>query len=601
MQQNDSRNTIIFVVVAFVILIGYQMLVLEPANRKRQAELKTQESVAAAQVAAPQAAGAPVPTKLSRDEAKAASPRVTVDTPALSGSLRLQGARIDDLLLKGYSQTLAKGSPPVELLRPEGADNAWFAEFGWTGANLPGLPTPDSIWTVTSGDVLSPGKPVVLTYASGDGLVFTRKISVDDRFMFTISDTVANLGAGPVTLTPYATVQRQGVPANLSKQNVHEGAVGALSDLPAKTNSELRLLKYKAWKKKGGETFNSAGGWLGITDKYWLAAVAPNQSEQITAQYRVTTVGGVDIFDANYAGAARTISPGRQVTETTHLFAGAKVVQDLKRYQEDLGIPRFQDAVDWGILSFLSKPFFLALEFFFSHVGNFGIAILLVTLCVRIVLFPLAQKSYESMSRMKLLQKPMEEIKARHKDDPAKMQQETMALYQREKVNPMLGCLPILVQIPVFLAFYKVLSVTIEMRHAPFFGWIRDLSERDPTTVTNLFGLLPFDPAHVPMIGSFLNGPLHLGVLPLLYGFTMWLTTAMNPPAPDPMQQRIFQLMPIMFTFIMAPFAVGLLIYWTFSNVFSIFQQYIIMHRLKTENPIDKFLDRIRGEGKAAE
>jgi YidC/Oxa1 family membrane protein insertase len=275
------------------------------------------------------------------------------------------------------------------------------------------------------------------------------------------------------------------------------------------------------------------------------------------------------------------------------------VVQTLKGYQKDYGIPMFENAVDWGLLSFLSKPFFMLLEFFFSHLGNFGLAILAMTVCVRLLVFPLAQKSSESMARMKKLQGPMDEIKARYKDDPVKSQQETMALMQREKVNPMAGCLPILVQFPVFLAFYKVLSVTIEMRHAPFFGWLHDLSAQDPTTLVNLFGLLPFDPAHIPLIGGLVDQYLHIGVLPLLYGFTMWLVTSMNPPAPDPTQQRIFQLMPIMFTFIMAAFPAGLLVYWTFSNVFSIFQQYVIMHRLKTENPIDTFIARIRGEGKA--
>jgi YidC/Oxa1 family membrane protein insertase len=641
MPQNDSRNTVIFIAVAFVILIGYQLLVLEPASKKRQAEAKSQQTVAAQQAQAPKATSGPT-VKVSRAEAKARSPRVTIATPALSGSLRLRGARIDDLFLTErvpgrtgeykYADTLKAGSPPVELLRPEGAANAWFADFGWTDdiapgvptPDVPGLPTPDTVWTVSSANqVLAPGKPVVLTYVAPSHLVFTRKVEIDDRFMFTVTDTVANLGAAPVTIAPYASVQRQGLPKPAKALNVHEGAVGALGDMPEKAAPVLRLLKYPSWKKKAGESadkaaqdaerrgealdprretivegYQSTGGWLGITDKYWLAALVPNQSETINGQFGLVRDGTTDIYGAHFAGTARMIKPGRQVSETTRLFAGAKVVKDLKAYQKTLGIPGFDKAVDWGILGFLTRPFFDVLEFFFSKVGNFGVAILMTTLVVRILLFPLAQKSYESMSRMKKLQKPMEEIKARYKDDPTKMQQETMALYQREKVNPMLGCLPILLQIPIFLAFYKVLSVTIEMRHAPFYGYIRDLSEADPTTVLNLFGLIPWNVAATPLIGG-IDSLVHLGVLPLLYGFTMWLTTAMNPPAPDPMQQRIFQLMPILFTFIMAPFAVGLLLYWTFSNVFSIFQQYVIMHRLKTENPIDDFIARVRGAGKA--
>jgi YidC/Oxa1 family membrane protein insertase len=640
MPNNDSRNMIIFMVIAFAMLIGYQTLVLDPANKKKQDALKRERAVAAQQAAAPKAVSGPT-VIVSRDAAKAASPRITIATPSLTGSLRLQGARIDDLFLTArngdalrYAETLAKGSPPVELLRPEGAQNAWFADFGWTDEvapgvptpKVPGLPTPDTVWTVTSANtVLAPGKPVELTYVAPNRLVFTRTIAIDDKFMFTVTDTVANLGAAPITIRPYASVQRQGLPKHQDKaQNVHEGAVGAMGDLPDKAAAELRLLKFAPWKKDAAKkaeslaseaaragqvyapgqavivkSFQSPGGWLGLTDKYWLAALVPDQSEKITGEYGLTTTQGVDIYDAHFGGTPRLINPGRQITTTTRLFAGAKEVKTLKAYQKTFGIPRFEDAVDWGVLSFLTKPFFLALEFFFSHLGNFGLAILAVTLCVRLLVYPLAQKSSESMARMKKLQEPMAEIKARYKDDAVKAQQETMALMQREKVNPMAGCIPILIQIPVFLAFYKVLSVTIEMRHAPFFGWLHDLSAQDPTTILNLFGLLPYDPATVPVIGGLLAQYLHIGVLPLLYGFTMWLVTAMNPPAPDPMQQRIFQLMPIMFTFIMAAFPAGLLVYWTFSNVFSIFQQYVIMHRLKTDNPIDDFIARIRGEGKA--
>ncbi|ATQ40906.1 membrane protein insertase YidC [Caulobacter mirabilis] len=593
MQQNDSRNTIAFFAIAVLILIGYQFFVFEPQKAQKAAESRAK--AAAAQAQAP--TGPMVPKVVTREVAKAASPRVAVDTPALSGSLRLQGARIDDLYLKGYRETLAKNSPPVELFRPEGAEHAWFAEFGWTGQNIPGLPGAQTVWTKTAGDVLAPGKPVTLTYAAPNGLTFTRKVSVDDKFMFTIDDAVTNAGGVPITLAPYASVQRQGLAPHHGKgQNVHEGAVGILSD--GDKGRELRLSKYKDWKKKASQTFASTGGWLGVTDKYWLAALVPNQSEKINASYRVTPSQDVDIYDVNYVGAPRTIAAGATVTETTRLFAGAKVVQDLQGYEKALGIPDFDKAVDWGMLWFFTRPFFMALEYIFGLVGNFGVAILAVTLLVRLLLFPLAHKSYESMSRMKKLQKPMEELKARYKDDPAKMQQETLALYQREKVNPVAGCLPILLQIPIFLAFYKVLSVTIEMRHAPFIAYIQDLSAPDPHTILNLFGLIPWNVAATPFIGG-VDALVHLGPLPLLYGFTMWLTTAMNPPAPDPMQQRIFQLMPILFTFIMAGFPAGLLLYWTFSNVFSIFQQYIIMHRLKVDNPIDDFLAKIRGEGKA--
>ncbi len=608
MQQNDTRNMLAFVAVAFALLVAYQVFVLEPGNKKRAAELKA-KAVAEKSIQAPGVPGTPgVDTLMTRDQAMQ-GPRVAVDTPALKGSIRLQGARVDDLYLKGYRETLAKDSPLVELFRPAGAQHAWFADIGWTAQNVAGMPGANTVWTLSSGDVLRPGSPVTLTYAAPSGLVFNRKISVDDRFMFTVEDTVANTTASPVAIAPYASIQRRGLAPHHGKgQNVHEGGVGVLSD--DGKGQELRLFKFKDWLKKAQKSesgdsvaasFNSTGGWLGITDKYWLAAIIPSQSEKITARFAAPNQG-VDVYNASYSAQARTIPAGGKIVETTRVFAGAKVVQDLQAYEKGqrggAAIPSFDKAVDWGMLWFFTRPFFMALEMIFGFVGNFGLAILAVTLIVRIILFPLAHKSYESMSRMKKLQKPMEEIRAKYKDDPAKQQQETMALYQKEKVNPIAGCLPILLQIPIFLAFYKVLSVTIEMRHAPFITYIKDLSEPDPHTILNLFGLLPFDVAKIPLIGG-VDALVHLGPLPLLYGFTMWLTTAMNPPAPDPMQQRIFQLMPIMFTFIMAGFPAGLLLYWTFSNVFSIFQQYIIMHRLKVENPIDDFIGKVTGRAKA--
>jgi YidC/Oxa1 family membrane protein insertase len=591
MQNDSSRNTVLFIVCALVILIAYQFLVMEPAAKRRQAEMKSQTAVAGqTQAPAPGAPAMPATQALTRSAAKAASPRVVVDTPSLSGSLTLKGARIDDLYLKRYRETQDKGAPPVELFRPEGATNAWFAEFGWTGQNLPGLPTADTVWTVKQGGTLAPGQPVVLTYSAPSGLVFTRQVSVDERYMFTITDTVANLGSAAVTLAPYASVQRQGLPEGIAaNQIVHEGALGVF-------NGDLSLKKYKAWKKAKEETFSSTGGWLGITDKYWLAALIPDQNEKVAAAFRVTSDQGVDIYESNFAGEPRLINPGRQITGTTRLFAGAKVAPMLQAYEAELGVPRLDDAVDWGMFWFFTRPIFWLLEQFFHLVGNFGIAILMLTVVIKLVFFPLANKSYESITKMKKVQPRMEELKAKYKDDAPKLQQEMMQLYQREKINPLSGCLPILIQIPVFYALYKVLSVTIEMRHAPFFGWIRDLSSRDPTTIWTAFGLLPWNPASAPMIGGFLDGPLHIGVWPIIMGFTMWLQQAMNPPAPDPMQQRIFSIFPLVFTFILAPFAAGLVIYWTWNNLLSILQQWVIMRRFKVDNPIDSLLARFSGK-----
>jgi YidC/Oxa1 family membrane protein insertase len=598
--QDESRNTVIFLVCILGLFLAYNFFVLEPAAKRRQAE--TAHQAAVAQAAGPAAAplpGAPlhVPVAVTRQAALATSPRVPIATPSLKGSVALRGGRIDDLFLTQYRETVDKGSPPVELLRPEGAPHAWFADFGWTGANVAGLPAYNTAWTLSEGSSLGPGRPIVLSYTNGAGLAFTRKIEVDDKFMFTVTDTVTNGGTQPVTLAPYASIQQQGLPEHPANSSiVHEGAVGATGlDKPT-----LTLINYKDLAKKGGgPELPSKGGWLGITDKYWLAALIPNQGERVTGQFTHGVASGVDLYDANVVGQPRSVAPGAQTTETTRFFAGAKVVPLLRDYQARLGIPRFEDAVDWGRYFFwLTKPIFWLLQHINQQVGTFGISILVLTVVVRGVFFPLANKSYESMTKMKKVQPLVEELRKRHKDDPAKQQQEMMALYQREKVNPLAGCLPILFQIPVFYSLYKVLTVTIEMRQASFL-WLHDLSSPDPTTVWNLFGLIPWIPAHAPVVGGILDTTLHIGVMPLIYGVSMWLSTAMNPPAPDPAQQKIFQFMPVVFTFIMARFAVGLLIYWTWSNALAILQQYVIMRRFKVDNPIDRIIRGVTGRGKA--
>ncbi|HEY2749940.1 membrane protein insertase YidC [Phenylobacterium sp.] len=587
----DNRNLLIFGVCAAILFVIYQVYVIDPQAKRRQAELKAHPPAAAAVM--PGAPAMAAPPAVTRAAALATSPRVPIETPALKGSISLRGARLDDLFLTRYRQTTAKDSPPVEMLRPEGAAFPWFVDFGWVGQNVPGLPSATTVWTLTQGTTLSPGHPVVMTYSNGQGLTFARRVDVDENYMFKFTDTVTNTGAGPVTLAPYGSVQRQGVPPEVGKSGiVHEGTIGYL-------DGRVRSFKYKDLSKKGAaaQEFNSVGGWTGITDKYWLASLIPNASEQIHAVFRDAQDGDLNVFEANYTGGARTIAPGQQVSVAQHLFAGAKVVPLLKAYQTNLAIPHFDEAVDWGMFWFFTRPIFAFLEYIFAHVGSFGIAILLLTVCVRVAFFPIANKQYESMTKMKKVQPLMEDLRKRYKDDPAKQQQEIMALYQREKVNPLAGCLPILLQIPVFFSLYKVLSVTIEMRHAPFMGWINDLSARDPTTIWNLFGLIPWNPAHLPLVGGILDTTLHLGILPLAYGITMWLTTSMTPQTGvDPAQQKIFQLMPWVFMFIMAPFAVGLLIYWTWSNVLTTVQQYVMMRRFKVENPIDKFFARVTGK-----
>ena len=610
MKNENTRNMVIFAVCTAVILILYQVFYMGPvaAQRKAMQEAAAAQTLEQAAAAAgtpvagiPTSTGATGPVTFVTDRTKALGnvARIPVSTPTLQGSLSLQGGRIDDLFLKNYRQTIDPTSPYEELFRPQGMEHAYFAQFGWTGPNVPGgVPGANTVWRLTAGSTLTPTTPVTLTWDNGQGLRFTRVLSVDARYMFTVTDTVANLGTAPITIAPYGRVERQGVPPALGKtQILHEGGIGTFSKGDGFATTQL---KYGDWAKKPRQEFDSTGGWLGITDKYWMAALIPPQDEAIQAEFRVTDAATYDIHEARILGAARTIQPGRQVTEVQHLFAGAKRNEILSGYEKQYDLPRFIYAIDWGFLFFLTRPIFLLVEFFYGVVGNFGVAILLLTLTIKLIMFPLANKSYESLSKMRKLQPLMEKIKEQHKDDPQAQQKATMELYQKEKINPLAGCLPILVQIPVFYALYKVLYVTIEMRHAPFFGWIRDLSAPDPTNIWNLFGLIPWDPSGAPVIGGLIANSgsggftLALSVLAIFYGFTMWLQQAMNPPMPDPVQRQIFAWMPVVFTFIMAVFPAGLLVYWAWNNVLSIAQQYYIMHRFGAENPIDDFIGKLK-------
>ena len=504
---NSNRNTFIFAICAIALLFAYQVLVMGPQTKRMQAELKARETAASTQ-AGGKGVGVPgvaaKPTYAPRAVALSASPRAEIDTASLYGSVALKGARIDDLFLKAYRATVDPKSAAVELLRPEGAEHAWFAEFGWAGANLPGLPTSTSLWTLTQGDKLAPGHPLILAYNNGQGLNFVRKIELDDKFMFTVSDTLTNATPASITVAPYASIQRQGAPA-LDTSNAHQGAVGVMDKV-------LQMVKYKDLKKNGEKDFSAKGGWLGITDKYWLAALIPDQQEQVHAAFRVTPTASVDVYETNFLGQPRAVAAGSQITHVSHFFAGAKTVPVLKGYEASLGIPRFVDAVDWGKLYFITKPIFWILEQFYQLVGNFGLAILALTVLVRLAFFYPANLSYESMTKMKKIQPEVEALRGKFKDDPAKQQQELMLLYQKEKINPLMGCLPMLATIPVFLALFKVLSVSIEMRHAPFYGWVQDLSARDPSTIFNLFGVIPWDPSTAPLIGTLLAGSLHVGV-----------------------------------------------------------------------------------------
>jgi YidC/Oxa1 family membrane protein insertase len=599
MDREDLRNWVVFGILAIAIIIADQFFYLGPQEARRQAALKAE---AAAHAQAAPAAAAQASTFVPLAQAVAASPRVVVDTPSLTGSIALRGARIDDLDLKRYHETLDPKSPLVGLFRPGGAEHAWFAEMGWQGANIAGLPDDNTLWTSTAGAKLTPETPIVLAYDNGAGLKFTRTIAIDPDYMFTITDTVANAGTAAVSLASRGLIAEVGKPATLANSPiVHEGAIGMLAH-------NLVLDKYADWKKQAAPTtVATTGGWLGITQKYWLAALIPDQTTTVQAEFQVAPSSTAEVYEAGYVGPQTTVAPGASYTQTSRLFAGAKVVPLLRNYEYSgappkypwstvtpaaTDIPRFDQAVDWGHLFFLTQPLFNLLEFFNHHLGSIGLSILALTVLVRGLFFPLANKSFESMSKMKKIQPLVEELKAKYGKDQTKLQQETMQLYQREKINPLMGCLPLLLQIPVFYSLYKVLTVTIEMRQAPFFGWIHDLSARDPTTVWNLFGLIPWDPSHAPLIGGLLDANLHIGLFPIIYGFTMWLSMSMSPPAGDPTQQRIFQFLPLIFTFTLAQVTVGLLIYWTWSSLLTILQQYFIMHRFKVDNPIDSLIGR---------
>jgi YidC/Oxa1 family membrane protein insertase len=497
----------------------------------------------------------------AREAVIAAQPHVKIETPRLHGSIDLVGAKFNDLTLATYHETVDPKSPEVVLLSPSGTQEPYLAEFGWVGATADvQLPGPQTRWTATDGP-LTPTHPITLTWDNDQGLVFTRTISVDPNYMFTVRDAVRNTGSTPVKLLPYGLISRTGTPHVAGYYILFEGMIGYV-------DGSLQEVKYASLKPDKPLDFSTTGGWLGFTDKYWLTSVIPLQREAVRVRFTHTVDNAVDRYQTDYLGAEVTIPPDGTSETSARFFAGAKEVNLLDAYQAG-GIPLFDHAIDFGWFYFLTKPIFLILQFFDKLLGNFGLAILLLTLCVKLLFFPLANKSYNAMSKMKLLQPEIQKLRERFPDDKARQQQEMMALYKRVGANPLAGCLPIVIQIPVFFSLYKVLFVTIEMRHAPFFGWIHDLSAPDPTSFANLFGLLPFAPPIFLMIGAW----------PLIMGLTMFLQQKLNPQPVDPVQARMFMLLPIIFTYMLAAFPAGLVIYWAWNNLLSIAQQWAIMHR----------------------
>ena len=595
---DDNKNLILAIALSVLVLIGWNVFYGMPQMQQQRQQAQTAQTAQPPKAAgepgpaSPSQAGGPavpapgtvpgapsaaVPVAESREAALARSPRVRIDTPAIAGSISLRGGRVDDVSLKRYHETVDPKSPIIVLLSPSGGPNPYYAEFGWVGGQPGAVPAADTVWTADA-EALTPQRPVTLTWDNGQGLVFRREIAVDDRSMFTVKDTVANQGAAPVTLYPYGLVSRHGKPHTLGYYVLHEGMIGVLGEQGLQEFTYDKLAKEPPLQgpaTRGKAWSGAVGGFVGITDKYWAAAAIPDQGQPYTGSFTERDEGTAKVYQANVLGDARTLAPGATAESTQHLFAGAKEVSTVDAYERTLGIKRFDLLIDWGWFYFITKPLFRVLDFFYKLFGNFGVAILIVTVLVKLVFFPLANKSYTSMAKMKAVQPEMTAIRERFADDKMKQQQALMDLYKKEKINPVAGCWPVLIQIPVFFALYKVLFVTIEMRHAPFFGWIRDLAAPDPTTVFNLFGLLPFDPTTVPAVGSF----LHLGAWPLVMGVTMWLQMKMNPEPPDPVQKQMFAWMPLIFTFMLASFPAGLVIYWAWNNLLSVTQQYAIMKR----------------------
>ena len=578
----ENKNVLIAIVLSAAIIILWTVFVQGPMMEKQQAsqqaQLEAQQAQQPQQPAAQPTQQDGGRTVVSREEALAQSARVSIDNPRLKGSINLKGARLDDLVLKDYRETVEPTSPNIVLLSPRETQHGYYADIGWfSEAKDIKLPDKDTVWQADN-TALAPGKPATLTWNNGQGLTFARRFEVDADYMFTVTDTVTNASGQPVEIAPYGRVVRYGTPKDASQTYVlHEGPIGVFDET-------LQEHSYGSVRDEGEDgakyTYPSTGGWMGISDKYWLVSQIPPQDEALTGNMFYDPKS--DFYQVEFASAKQQVPAGGSATRTQHLFAGAKVVNMLDDYAEKLTLPLFDRAVDFGWFFFLTKPLFIILDTIFRFVGNFGVAILCLTVLVKLAMFPLANKSYRSMSKMKILGPKMQELKEKYGDDRAKLNQEMMAMYKREKVNPAAGCLQIVVQIPVFYALYKVIFVTIEMRHAPFFGWIQDLSAPDPTSILNLFGLIPWD-YHVlfaiPLLGALIHF-LSIGVWPLIMGFTMWLQMRLNPTPPDPVQARIFALMPIIFTFMLAPFSAGLVIYWAWNNTLSIAQQKLIMWRM---------------------
>ena len=583
---DNQRNFLLAAVLSLGVVFAWQALIVQPRIDRERAiaeQQAAQNPAPAGEATTPSTAGNPdvvgVPSgqnpatpsaipgsQPSGDTNTRSAGRVELTSGKLAGSINLRGARIDDLRLLDYTETVDPASDKIRLLSPAGSPDAYFAEFGYSpNPALGDLPGPSTVWSQVNSGTLTPDNPAVLEYTNPQGLTFQRTISVDENYMFTVRDSVANSGSAPIAVQPYGRIARFGEPETEGIYVLHEGLIGAIGDQGLDEIDYDDIMEDRQIIRQ-----RASQGWIGMTDKYWATALIPG-GQSFIAHYNYFERDR-SFYQTDFLSDSVTVPAGGTAEVTNRLFAGAKTVGLLDEYSEGLNIPLFDKLIDWGWFYWITKPLFFAMDYFYHLVGNFGVAILIVTVLLKLLFFPLANKSYASMANMKKMQPEMTAIRERFADDRPAQQKAMMELYKKEKINPAAGCWPVLIQIPVFFALYKVLYVTIEMRHAPFFGWINDLSAPDPTSILNLFGLLPYDsPAFLAILA--------VGVWPLIMGITMFVQMQMNPAPPDPTQQMIFKWMPVVFTFMLATFPAGLVIYWAWNNFLSILQQGTIMKR----------------------
>ncbi len=573
---NEQRNLYLAIGISIAIIIFFQILLpTQPIQPPPLEENETLEPATSIDGQSKQT----VETIKSREDVLRTTKRVSFRNSSIEGSINLKGAIIDDLILLKYKTSLEPESNNIQLLSPDGTANPYYIENGWKELKETNIDLPDLDTEWESDDLnLTPTNPISLTWRNNQNVTFKVNYSIDDKYMFSISQEIINNGNETVEVFPYRLIKRINTPDTINFFILHEGLISLINDELLEKNYDdiaedcTSILK----TKKSFCDNKSQGGWLGFTDKYWMSALIPNSDQSINVNYRHGN-NGRDSYRAGYVGQIYNITPNNSLSYEGKLFVGAKKLDVLSEYDEKLSIPRFTDAIDWGWFSFLTKPVSYAINWFYGYAGNFGLAIIAFTILMRLILFPLAQASFKSMAKMKKLQPDMQRLKETYPNDRQKMQQELMALYKKEGANPVAGCLPILVQIPIFFSLYKVLFVTIEMYHAPFYGWIHDLSAPDPLGLMTLFGIIPWN---VPAILSIID----IGILPIFMGFTMWLQQKLNPAPADPTQARIFALLPFVFTFVLAGFAAGLVLYWSVNNILSIAQQWFIQRRILAKN-----------------